>query len=179
MFFIAFVSRTLLATVFAVAAIGKTGSRKSYTRFAESLADLTWVPRPLRRAVAPSIVLAEAAVVVLAVVPATAVIGLSLALLVLASFTFAIAHALHEGTALRCNCFGRDAGAMGLPHLLRNLLLFGAAVAGCVTAAIGPGSGSPQGTAAAFAGGVLIGGVITRWDDLVYVFTPTRPAEDH
>lgn len=96
------VARVLLATVFAVAAAGKLISRR---RTAETLAEFG-VPDTLLRPLAVALPLAELAIAVALLPPATAPWAALAAAIMLVAFTVAVARVLARGEAVDCNCFG-------------------------------------------------------------------------
>ena len=168
-----FTVRALLVIVFAVAAIGKFGSRGRFDAFTASLAPL--VPRTgRRRSVAAGIATVEVAIVVLLALPSTVTAGLALAVALLASFCVGIAHALRRGRVLSCRCFGSNGGALTRTHLVRNGLLLTAATA----AALSPATGPPA-PAAAFPA-LLVGGflalLVVNWDQLAGLLTTRERA---
>jgi thiol-disulfide isomerase/thioredoxin/uncharacterized membrane protein YphA (DoxX/SURF4 family) len=119
------VARLLLAAVFAFAAIGKLldhgGSRQAVADFG--------VPDPLVGPVAAVLPVAELAVAVALLVPATARWGAVGALLLLGAFVAAIARSMIRGEAPDCHCFGAlHSEPAGWRTLARNALLAGVAV---------------------------------------------------
>ncbi|MEV4412271.1 MauE/DoxX family redox-associated membrane protein [Catellatospora sp. NPDC049609] len=169
--------RALLGVVFAVAALGKLRGRDRFAAFAATLTELPWLPARWHRTVAVAVVSVEIAVAVLLTAPPTVPAGFVLAAGTLAVFTTAVAHALRAGRALRCQCFGTDAGTMGTPQLVRNGVLLTVASCGAVLAVLPGGTAADQAaTVSAAAAGALAGLVLTRWDDLVYL---VRPAARH
>jgi hypothetical protein len=133
-------ARLVLAAVFAAAATAKLLDRAATRR---TLADFG-VPARLAPPGAVGLPLAEAAVAVLLLPPATASWGAAAALALLLVFLLAMARSLARGQRPSCNCFGRRHSArVGAMTLARNAGL--AAIAGWV-ALMGPGA-SPDGTA--------------------------------
>jgi hypothetical protein len=168
--------RALLVVVFLVACLSKASGRRRFTEFAGSLADLNWLPAGARRPLAASVLAVEAAVVALLAVPSTVAAGFALGGAALAAFTGVVAWTRYRGGRLTCRCFGNGpAGGepAGATHLVRNGLLLAVAAAGLLTTP-GPGSGlRPMALTAAVAGAV-VGLVLVRLTDLVYLFG--RPA---
>jgi hypothetical protein len=128
-------ARCFLALVFAVAAAGKLADRVGLREALEEFG----LPRRTTTAGALVLPLAELAVVVLLIPPATARAGALAALALLVLFCVEIGRTLARGERPNCNCFGQvraapvDRGTIG-----RNVVL--AAVAG-VVAVTGPGEG--------------------------------------
>ncbi|GIF46279.1 methylamine utilization protein MauE [Asanoa ferruginea] len=162
--------RVLLLLVFLAAAVGK-GRPGSLDRFARSLGEYEWIPPRLRRSIAYGVVLSEAAIALLLLLPRWWWLGFALALLLTSAFTAVTAASLVRGKRTTCQCFGTS-GTMpqGAPHLVRNFLLIGAAgagIAGWMTAA--PGGVSPTGAVVATATAVIGAVAVVRMEDLVFL----------
>ncbi|MEU4623718.1 MauE/DoxX family redox-associated membrane protein [Actinoplanes sp. NPDC023801] len=158
--------RALLTTVLAVALAGKIRPA-AFTAFAASLAPIRGIPAPARRPLASAIVLAEATAVVLLWTPGTVRAGYLLGALLLTVFTATLAVSRWQGAAVRCRCFGYDAGPVRSSHIIRNLGLVAVAVTGLVSA-------SPAATAEPLlpvAAGALAGLLVTRWDDMAFALS--------
>ncbi|MEV8100273.1 MauE/DoxX family redox-associated membrane protein [Kitasatospora sp. NPDC085879] len=156
--------RALLAVVFAVAVAGKARNRATVAAFAAGLADFPWIPARLRGPVAIATLAAESVTVTLLAGAARA--GAALALGVLVLFTVAT---LAAGRAGDCHCFGsaRVTSGSRRTFLGRNALLALVALA-VVLLPGGPVAMAP-GTVSLVAG-VATGLVVTRWEDLAYLF---------
>jgi len=156
----------LVAVVFAISAVGKVRTAPVRAAFRTSVSDLAVLPA---RAAVP---IAEAAVVVLIVMPWTAVFGCVLALALLAAFTTGVTTVLRRGTRAGCMCFGTTERPHGPRHLVRNSVLTVAALAGALTA------GHPTdlpGALIAIAAGVLAALVLVTLDELLDLFAaPAR-----
>jgi peroxiredoxin len=118
------IARLLLTAVFAFAAIGKlldrAGSRQAVVDFG--------VPDGLSGPVAALLPVAELAVAVALLVPATARWGAVGALVLLGAFVVAIARSMIRGEAPDCHCFGAlHSEPAGWRALARNALLVGVA----------------------------------------------------
>jgi hypothetical protein len=172
--YLAFGCRWLVALVFAVSVVSKLrGNRRE---FVESTRKLLGALLPsgsastaTARLVAPLVVAAEAAVVVL-LIPAPFV-ALTLAGVLVTAFGLAIALALRRGVATACRCFGGSAPLSGW-HLVRNALLLGAVAAGLT---FDPGPLGAAGTAglAVTAGAALAAAVVViRLEELGELFGP-------
>ncbi len=122
----------LVAVVFAISAAGKLRTSAVRAAFRRSVADMAVLPARAVGPVATAVPIAEAATVVLLVVLPTATIGCVLALGLLAAFTTAIGFVLSRGTRAACLCFGTTERPYRPRHLVRNVLLAAAAVAGAV-----------------------------------------------
>lgn len=142
-----------LAVVFAVSGVAKlldpAGTREAVTGFG--------IPRRLVGLVAVGLAPAELVVAAMLVFPPSTVVGLVLALLLLAGFTGAVLVALRAGRRPECHCFGRIGGAdISGRTVSRNGALAVLAVLGLVGAGVGT---YPDDTAlvAAVLGGVMLG----------------------
>ncbi len=169
-----FSCRVLLGTVFAVAVVGKVRRSTAYREFVASLRGLGWLPESVLSPVAVAVVACEALVVGLLAVPVTGVLGHLLAVLVLGSFSAAVAVSLYRGQQVRCRCFGSDGGQFGVSHLVRNGLLMVVGVLGVVASAAGGASPRWDLLLAGGAVALLCAGAIVRWDDLAYLIGGPR-----
>jgi hypothetical protein len=112
-----------------------------------------------------------------AVVAESALAGAALLTSVLAA---GVAVVMRRGTRARCACFGSGSGRpLGGVHLIRNVGLLAVIAAGLV-GGIGGGFEHRRpglaGAAVAVAAGAVAGLVLTRFDDLIALFTPITPA---
>ncbi|MEV0263670.1 MauE/DoxX family redox-associated membrane protein [Streptomyces sp. NPDC050617] len=173
--------RILIGTVFLAAAVGKTAGRGSFAAFAASLGRLNVVPRTATRTVAVAVAAAEWSVCLLILTPAAPAfvvgLGLALAAALLTVFAAAIARVVARGTSEVCRCFGSGSTTpLGVPHLVRNLLLAGFAVVTMSTTLLdGTAPARPAGLAVAAAAGLLAGGCVAALDSIVALFRPMRP----
>lgn len=169
--------RLLLGVVFLASVWGKLADLPA---FAGSLRALRVLPAPARtaRPVAVTVVVLEAAVPLLLAVPlvTAGVAGFGVAFCLLATFSVAILVSRRRGARAPCRCFGHAAAALGPRHVVRNVLLAGAALLGAATAAGLVGAG---GNAAAHHPGALLVGALSGLvvavlavmsDDLVELF---------
>ncbi|MFE7120301.1 MauE/DoxX family redox-associated membrane protein [Streptomyces sp. NPDC057654] len=172
--------RILIGTVFLTAAIGKTAGRGSFPAFAASLGRLNVVPRTATRAVAVAVVAAEWSVCLLLLAPWAPVVGLGLTLAaaLLTAFAAAIARVVARGAREVCRCFGSGSTTpLGVPHIVRNLLLAGLAMFAVFAMSTTPPHGTataarPAGLAVAAAAGLLVGGCVAALDAIVALFRP-------
>ncbi len=156
----------MTAGVFALAVVGKLRAPEA---FVASLADFGL--RRARRPVAYAVMAAEAAVIPLVLLPATAPYGLALAALLLVGFAVAIAATLRRGVRPTCRCFGTKSAPLRGAHVARNLILAALAAAGVVAAAQDPAFvGAALAVAAIVAAVALL--VLATFDDLVEVLAP-------
>ncbi|MEU9086085.1 MauE/DoxX family redox-associated membrane protein [Streptomyces sp. NPDC048357] len=165
--------RSLLGTVFLVSSLSKARDRAAYRGFVRSLAHMRVVPPALDEPAARAVLAAEFATWMLLVVPAGPAgrLGLLLATLLLAAFTFGIARTLRRRSPVACNCFGPSATPVGRRHVVRNVLLAAAAL-GCLLA---PAAGGPAGAGhvlVAAVAGLVTGLVTTALDEIVALFRP-------
>jgi hypothetical protein len=164
-----FVCRIALASVLAFAALGKLGSRDAFASFLASLPSFGVPARLASRGFAALLVAAELGAA--AALIGGPRLGGGLAAGLLAGFALGIVHVLRGGRAVRCRCFGAGGAAVGRAHLLRNLALAAIAVGVAILAPSYPLSLTvrPDVIVAALAG-TGAGALITRWDDLVFLF---------
>lgn len=162
----------LVAVVFAISAVGKVRAAPVRLAFRRSLADMAVLPARAVGTVAAAVPVLEAAVVVLIVLPSTAVLGCLLALALLVTFTTGIVIVLRRGMRAGCLCFGTTERPYGRRHLVRNGLLTAAALAGALT------TGHPidlPGALIAIAAGVIAALVLVTFEELLDLFaTPAR-----
>ena len=146
-----FVSRLILAAVFALAACAKSARRAE----TESTLDAFGTPAALRRPLAFALPLVELAVAAALLPAASAPFAGVAALLLLLVFSFSVARVLVRGEQVDCNCFG-SLGPSRISRwtLIRNLALMvpAAVVAGAGWSDAGPSAvawvGDLDGTAA-------------------------------
>ncbi len=169
-------SRALIGVTFALSAASKLRGIASLREFARSITDLRIVGSKRTAAtLAIGVATAEALVCVLMVpLPeaALAIAGYVLASVLLVAFIFVIVLTLRRGVPATCRCFGGAAAVpFGRRHVVRNALLLVIAAAGASTSAAGvvvPGPAWAIG--AAF--GVVCAVVVSRFDDVVGLFSP-------
>jgi len=165
--------RTALATLLALAVVGKLAGHGRWRAFRSSLAPL--VPGRDRPAatggVAVVVVVAEAATAT--ALPAGWPFGLAAAAVLLACFAAGTGYALRRGLRVRCRCFGVSGDELGAAELVRNAVL---AVAAAVAAgwALAADLVPPPAPTAAFVLplGLAAGYVLSRWDDLLFAVVP-------
>ena len=117
-------SRLVLAAVFAVAAVAKLADREGTRQAVVAFG----APQRLAAGLAVLLPVAELAVAVLLIPPATALAGALGALVLLVLFSGAIALNLMRGRAPECHCFGQlHSAPAGARTLLRNAALAGVA----------------------------------------------------
>ena len=151
MVYVELASRGVLGFVMAFAVIGKVAGRERWRGFQASLGGLGWIPRGWWPVVAPLVVLAEAGVVALLLIPATAAVGLASGGLLLLGMSVAVLVARRAGREVRCHCFGSDAGPIGRASLARNALLVLVCGAGLATSIASTALPGPA------AGGIVLG----------------------
>jgi uncharacterized membrane protein YphA (DoxX/SURF4 family) len=157
------IARSALATIFIVAGTSKLRSRAALRELVDSLPAFG-IPSSLATSfVAAMLALAELATAALLVaVPRAG--GIAAALL-LAGFAVGIAKVITSHAPVTCRCFGASAQPVGK----------GAALAIAAIPAVALAPSLPL--AAATLGGLALGALITRWDDLAFIFsTPDLPA---
>jgi len=168
--------RVLLGIVLLAAAVGKLRGRHTIVGTRVTLAEMAGgLPLP-RTAVAVALPLAELLAALLLAVPRGVLAGYATAAVLLASFTLGIAATLRRGRRVPCRCFGASDTPVSHRHLVRNLLLLSAVVAGAGAHLAG---GQPAPAVAVLAAGaaVLVAAAMIRLDDLMYLFAaPVQPA---
>lgn len=176
MIFLSATCQALLAFVFAVACASKTRGRASFAGFTDAVVTLGRVPRPWAIWVAAGIVALEGATVPTLLVPGWGSAGLSVAAVLLAGFTYAVARAVRDGSAVACRCFGGSGDhAPGPARLVRNALLL-VAVLLAVPGVPGAGSLSWQGWFAAWLIGAVCALVVVTGDEVVALLRPAHQA---
>jgi hypothetical protein len=169
--------RAALVVVFALAFAGKVRGAAAWRAFVQSLAafgvSAAWARPPAAAAIAA---VEAAAVVLLVASPAP---GFALALALLAVFTGALVVALRRGQRAPCRCFGASERPIGPAHLARNAILLALACAGLAAGALkGSPSTALHDSIATLLTGGMAGFVVTRWDDLLFLFSAAPPTTD-
>ncbi|MGK5639348.1 MauE/DoxX family redox-associated membrane protein [Streptomyces sp. URMC 126] len=170
-------ARGLLGLVFLVSAVGKVSGRAAFMAFAASVRSLGVVTPRRARPVAGAVVVGEAAVCGLLATPArgAAAAGFLVAAGLLAAFTVGIVAAVRRGASTPCRCFGASTTPLGIPHVVRNVLLCAVAVTGACVVPRAAGA-EPGGVLAVGAAGSLAGAVVTQLDRLLALFRPLPAA---
>jgi uncharacterized membrane protein YphA (DoxX/SURF4 family) len=164
--------RCAVGLVFVVAVAGKV--RGTFDNVVDSVRVLLPAVRRHRQlvpVVATAVVTAEVAVPVLLAIPGTARAGAGWAAAVLLAFTAAIVAALRRGPGVPCRCFGDATVPLGRRHVVRNALLLAVAAGAAFPV---PATGHPAETALAVFAGGCAALVITRFDEITDLFSPTR-----
>ena len=134
--------RVLIGAVFTVSVVTKVRGRSAWRSFSSWLTGLPLPALQLRWAPA-MLTAAEAAVVVLVAIPATATAGLVAAAVLSLGLTLGLAAAVNRGARQPCHCFGLSSEPLSGQHVIRNALLLTLAVTGSAAAiAVGPGAPS-------------------------------------
>lgn len=171
MVYAALICRTVIGLVFAVSAFSKLRNGTAYREFASWLASVP-VPLARNRFLPPVLAGAEAAIVVLVAVPATAVAGLVLAVLTLAALTAGTAVAVRRGARVTCQCFGPARTELSAHHVLRNGFLLVLAVAGLAVASafsVGAVAPRPAGIGLSLWAAVALATFVVFLDDVVFL----------
>ncbi len=166
------VVRLVVGGMFLVALVAKLRDLPS---FRSAVRGFRVVPRHLERPVAVAVLGAEAAVVLLLLVRATAVLGLALAAVLLVAFATGMARVVARGDRVPCGCFGRSAAPIGRAHVVRNALLATASAAGLV-AGLAPGAEPLDGPVLLVLSlfSLAVVGVLLLSDQLLAVAEPPR-----
>jgi hypothetical protein len=161
-------SRLLLLTVFAFALAGKVSSRRAWSEFVESIRAMAVLDAPKVPPAAAATAVAEAGVIVLAVIPLrwAGSAAFILAAGLLGCLTVAVAIVVRRGAAVPCRCFGASETPLGVPHVVRNLVLVATALLG-LAASLVNGSFDVGLCVVVAVFGAALGLLMARWDDLV------------
>lgn len=163
--FFGLTARVALIWIFGAAVLSKLSSRSGWAAFVEALPALGLPERIPGRIAAVAVVAGEAvALVTLVVVPR---LGAAISAGLLLGFTVALAAAVRAGSRTACHCFGSEGAAVGRHHVLRNALLLGVSATAWVAA--GERFDLTAAHVAAVGHGALIGFLMTRWDDLMFL----------
>ncbi|MEU1854287.1 MauE/DoxX family redox-associated membrane protein [Streptomyces sp. NPDC019990] len=170
-------ARGLLGMVFLVSVVGKVAGRPAFTAFVVSVRSLGVVPSVLVRPVARTVIAGEAAACALMTVPArgAATIGFLVASALLAAFSAGIAVAVRRGATAPCSCFGPSTTPLGIPHIVRNVVLCAVAVFGALAVPVAAGA-RPGGVLVAGVAGLFAGAAVTHLDHLLALFRPLPTA---
>jgi len=159
-----------LTAVFLFSVASKVRSRRAYEEFVSAVIAMRVLPQPWTRPAALATVAGELATVVLLAVntvPAAFVIAAGL----LTIFTAAILIAIRRGRRAPCRCFGASTTPLGRLHVVRNLVLLAACLAGLVSVSEGTGSVlHPGGLIISLAGAAIATLFVLRIEDLVSLF---------
>jgi hypothetical protein len=169
--YLALACRAMLLGVFLCSCVSKVRGREPFDSFVESVARLGVIPRSWSRRAAAATVAAEASTVVLLALPDSQLAGFAVALGLLACFTGVVAPAIRGGFADGCRCFGAPAASLGTPHVVRNLVLVAAGLAGAAATAV-PASGpvDPGGVVVALIAAAFVVVLVVRLDDVLGAF---------
>jgi hypothetical protein len=173
MHYLSFGIRLWLALVCAVAVVGKARGRRSFGDFVTSLelaarsVPLVRAPARFARLAAAPILVAEAATAVLLPLPATALAGGVLAVLLFAGFTAGVMVAVATGAEAPCACFGRISRRLGWSDAVRDAVLLAAAG---VALAVGAGDVAPAGGVSAAVAALVATLVVVFWSDIAALF---------
>jgi len=80
---------------------------------------------------------------------------------------------VRRGNTAPCRCFGASSTPLGPRHLVRNALLLAVAAAG-LAGVLTPGALELPGTLVAGAAGLVVGAMITVFDDIADLVKPAR-----
>jgi hypothetical protein len=169
--------RVMLGAVFAIAAAGKLRSRAAFDAFVDTIPAYRNARADRLASVAAVVIAAELVAVVLLIVCPLA--GLVMTSGLLGAFATLMIVTLRAGTPMVCRCFGAHAEPVGRGHVVRNavLLLAGAVAAAARWSGSAGGSGVDAAMAVVvIAVAAILGVLISRWDDLVFMFRPVARA---
>jgi hypothetical protein len=155
---------SIIGWVFLVSAVSKL---RGYREFRKSLPALAPVRPGLLRPLAVVVVVSEATVPILLLIPSAMSYGFWLSCGLLCAFSAAIAAALRRGRRVPCRCFGASSTPLGAGHLVRNTIILITAVMGVVAPSVHPPA---AGVAVAIGTGLVGAILIIAFDDIVYLF---------
>lgn len=126
--YLALTSQVLVGLVFLTSTTAKVRSPAAYRDFRAWIGALPagagWM--------AGAVVATEVAIVVLLTLPGAAIMGMALAAFISLVFATETVVVIVRRLEISCRCFGRSTSAMGMPHVIRDLLLAGVAMGGAV-----------------------------------------------
>ncbi len=163
--------RALIGTVFVASAASKLWGAEAFRSFVRSLERMRLVPAKVSAPLSALVVAGELAVVVLLAIPArpAGALGFTVAAVLLAGFTVAIASVVVRKIDTTCRCFGKTDVALSRRHLARNGALLAAAGLGLAAELTGSAAQAPALLAAALAG-ALLAGMVIMFDDVYLLF---------
>ncbi|MFI5784038.1 MauE/DoxX family redox-associated membrane protein [Nocardia sp. NPDC051570] len=180
---VAVAARAAIGVVFVLATVSKLG-HTARIEFRAAVTGLVPAARNRSAALLATTVIATewGIVVVLAIPdPVTTVAGFGLAATTLGAFTTAITAGIRRGTTTGCRCFGTSTHPVSRIQLARNLVLLAVTLTGLTAAALT--LALPAGATVSAAGlwvaagtGAVLGAVLTSFDELAELFTPTPPS---
>jgi hypothetical protein len=103
----------------------------------------------------------------------TVLAGFTVAVVLLAGFTVGIVISVRRGNQAPCRCFGRSSVPLGPRHVVRNTGLIVLALAGLAAAWTSSPDPDPAMVALAVIAGVVLGGLVTVFDDVAELLSPT------
>lgn len=169
------VLRAMLAAVFAVAAVTKIASPQQRAGLTRLTRTIFRIDGRLAAVATYALVLAEASASGLLIV--TARVGLVIATAVVAALTAGLLIALARGADEPCQCFGVSSSAIAIPHVIRNVALLGAALAGLLLTSQDGTTLSAASTAVSVLAGVVLAVATILFDELVGVFGAKPPPQ--
>ncbi|BAU87942.1 hypothetical protein SLA_7076 [Streptomyces laurentii] len=163
--------QVFIGVVFLISFIGKVRTRERYADFVKAAGELAaGLPA---KASAPMVVAAEAAIVILVAIPATAVAGFVLASALLLAFTASILVAVRRRRRVLCQCFGTSSVPVGPVHVLRNLVLPAGAATGAVLSTSSSASPNPTALVTVVLCAAVLTWITLRTDDTAELFRST------
>jgi hypothetical protein len=168
--------RCLVGVVFLTSSLSKAAGGAAFNGFVESIRETRLLPAALARPMAIVVVLAEFAawILVSAVVFPAVAAGFAVAAGLLVAFTVGIVLVVRRGGRVSCRCFGASTIPLGPRHVVRNVFLIGTVGVGAAGASTSAGPLHPAGVAAAVCAGLVLGALVTRFDDIVDLFRPVN-----
>lgn len=175
-----------LALVFGIAVVGKLHPA-GFREFRRSVGELWFGPGTLPSAgrhglavlllvveLGVAVVLTSEAVLALAERPWWTAVGFAAAVLLLVAFTTVHAMAIARNQAVPCACFGRASTIIGVPALVRSIILLSLAITGLVLSLFTTAGSDPSMAVLAAPAGLVLGLLLIGLEDLVVLIRPTK-----
>jgi len=165
--------RVAVGTVFAASFFTKVRGRAAWLSFQSWLARL---PLPYVKLKTTSLAVAatEAIVMVLVIIPATAIEGLAVSAALAAVLTGGLILSLRRGSREPCHCFGSSSDPLSWQHVARNVLLLTVALAGVACSALRSTASPASGVAMAAFAGLAVALCVLFFTDIVALGRPVK-----
>jgi hypothetical protein len=159
--------------VFAASFFTKVRGRAAWSSFQSWLARLP-LPYVKQKTTSLAVATTEAIVVVLVIIPATAIEGLAVSAALAAVLSGGLILSLRRGSREPCHCFGTSSDPLSWQHVARNVLLLAVALAG-VACSVTRSTGSPaSGVAMAAFAGLAVALCVLFFTDIVALGRPVK-----
>jgi hypothetical protein len=129
------------------------------------------------RPVALAVTGTEAAIVLLLLVPATTILGFSLAVAMLFVFSTGILKIRRRRATVPCRCFGASTTPLGIRHVIRNVALMLVAGAGVLADFAPDQAADLPGILVAAGVGIVLALLLVAFDDLIELFVASPASQ--